>query len=281
MSIVYLFKFPEYIHLVKTDQLASTINWPMIQYDTKVFKGVTNNIEFIIRNNDRKPIKLVDCQLEAQIQKVNVVSNSMDFLPELQLIKSVVITDDVNGKAKLILCPEDIQHWAPGYYQYVVNITYNTGISEFLYTDVNKNTFGNFELLEGVSRSLAPAIEIVNSTFYPSLVDEYGYTLWAAGPVKGDAQIERANGTHTVAVYQNNFTGKFAIQGSLSNDDPMPDEWFYIPLDGINDWFLFTTSNNYIGPTLFNFTLNVYWLRFIYKPDPTNIGTVDKVLYKG
>ena len=281
MSLVYLFKFPEYIHLVKADQLAPNSNWPMIQYDTKVFKGVTNNIDFIIRNNDRKAIKLFDCQLEAQVQKVNTPSNSMDFLPELKLIKSVIITDDVNGKAKLTLLPEDIQHWEPGYYQYVIKISYGSGSSEYLYTDINKNTFGNFELKEGTTASLAPAIEIDNSQFTPTPVDLYEYTIWVSGAVQGDAQTNRANGTHTIVVYQNNFIGKFWIQGSLSNDAPMPDEWFDIPLKCITDWFEFTSENNNLGPTLFNFSLNVYWLRFIYRPDFANTGTFGKVLYKG
>jgi len=281
MPLVYLFKFPEYIHLVKADPLAPNINWPMIQYDTKVFKGVTNNIDFVVRNNDRKPIQLFNCQLDAQIQKVNTPSNSMDFLPELQLIKPVIITDDVNGKARLTLLPEDIQHWDPGYYQYVIKILSGSGQSEYLYTDVNKNTFGSFELKEGVISSLAPAIEIDNSQFTPTPVNLYDYTIWVSGAVQGDAQTGRANGTHTVAVYQNNFLGKFWVQGSLSSDAPLPDEWFEVPLTPTFNYFEFTQFNNNIGPTLINFSLNVYWLRFVYRPDVANTGTFGRVLYKG
>jgi len=280
MPIAYLFKFPEYNHLVKADFASSNINWPMIQYDTKIFKGVTNNIDFVIRNNDRKAIKLVSYQLQAQIQQVNTPSNSMDFLPEVLLTKMVDITDEINGKARLVLTPEDIQNWNPGYYRYVVKIINDDNTTEYLYTDVNKSTFGSFELKEGVISSLAPAIEIDESQFTPTPINLYDDTVWVSGGVQGDAQVGRANGTHTFAVYQNNFLGQFWIQGSLSSDSPLPTEWFYIPLDPNNDYFEFTANNNNLGPTLFNFSMNVYWLRFIYKPDLANTGTFGKVLYK-
>jgi len=280
MPIAYLFKFPEYIHLVKADYASSNINWPMIQYDTKIFKGVTNNIDFVIRNNDRKPIKLVAYQLQAQIQKVNAPSNSMDFLPEVILTKMVNITDEVNGKARLVLAPEDIQHWDPGYYRYVIQVSNVDGTTEYLYTDVNKSTFGMFELKEGVVSSLAPAIEIDNQQFTPTPVNLYDYTIWVSGAVQGDAQVGRANGTHTIAVYQNTFLGKFWVQGSLSTNAPLPSEWFDVALTPTTAHFEFTKDNNGPAPTLFNFSMNVYWLRFVYRPDVANTGTFGKVLYK-
>jgi len=280
MPTVFLFKFPEYIHLAKADPLAPNINWPMIQYDTKIFKGVPNNIDFVIRNNDRKAIQLVAYQLEAQIQRADAPSNSQGYLPEVLLIKQVKITDETTGKARLTLLPEDIDTWSPGYYRYVIQITDGQGAREYLYTDVNKNTFGTFEIKEGVVSSLAPAIEINDAQFTPAPVDLYDSTVYITSGVQGDAQSGRANGTHTVAVYQDNWLGQFWIQGSLSNDPPLPNEWFNIPLTSTTDWFEFTNYNNAQGPVLFNFTMNAYWIRFMYKPDIANAGTFTKVLYK-
>jgi hypothetical protein len=280
MPAVYLFKFPEYVQLVKVDAHAPNINWPMIQYDTKIFKGVPNSIDFVIRNNDRKPIKLVDYQLQAQIQQVNTAANSQTWLPEVLLTKAVTIIDETLGKARLTLLPEDIDEWNPGYYRYVIQLTNGQGSTEYLYTDVNKNTFGNFELREGVVSSLAPAIEIDGSQFTPSPVDMYDSTVYMTGAVQGDAQAGRANGTHTVAVYQTNWLGHFWVQGSLSNEPPLPSEWFDIPLSDKTAYYEFTKKNNNAGPTLFNFGINAYWLRFMYKPDLANRGAFNKLLYK-
>lgn len=281
MSTVFLFKFPEYIPLVKWDSYAPNINWPMIQYDTKVYKGASNSIDFVIRNNDRKPIKLVDYQLQAEIQQVNSPSNNQGFLPEVLLVKNCVVIDELMGKARLDLQPEDIQHWNPGYYRYVIKITDGQNRSEYLYTDINKNTFGNFELKEGVVSSLAPSIELDASKFTPTPVDSFTGTVFISSGVAGDAQTGRANGTHTIAVYQTRFQGKFWIQGSLNNEPPLPNEWFDIQIGEKTPYYQFTPSNNALGPTLFNFTMNVYWLRFIYQPIDANQGVFLKVLYKG
>lgn len=280
MSTVYLFKFPEYVQLVKWSDRAPNINWPMIQYDTKIFKGVPNSIDFVIRNNDRKTIRLVDYQLEAQIQAVNTPSNSQGYLPEVLLTKPCIIIDELMGKVRLDLLPEDIQEWRPGYYRYVIRITDGQGRSEYLYTDINKNTFGSFELKEGVVSSLAPPITVEAANFTPTPVDMYEGTAFMSSALQGDAQSGRANGTHTIAVYQTRFKGKFWIQGSLTPEPPLPQEWFNIPIGNGRDYFEFTDKNNMLGPTLFNFTLNAYWIRFIYRPDTENRGAFLKVLYK-
>lgn len=281
MPTVFLFKFPEYIPLVKWDSYAPNINWPMIQYDIKVFKGASNSIDFVIRNNDRKPIKLVDYQLQAEIQQVNSPSNNQGFLPEVLLVKNCVVIDELMGKARLDLQPEDIQHWNPGYYRYVIKIIDGQNRTEYLYTDINKSTFGAFELKEGVVSSLAPSIELDATKFTPTPVEEFRGTVYISSGLAGDAQTGRANGTHTVAVYQTRFQGKFWIQGSLNNEPPLPNEWFDIKIGGKTPYYEFNQTNNALGPTLFNFTMNLYWLRFIYQPTTTNQGIFLKVLYKG
>jgi len=105
--------------------------------------------------------------------------------------------------------------------------------------------------------------------------------VYISSGVAGDAQTGRANGTHTIVVYQTRFQGKFWIQGSLSNEPPLPAEWFDIKLGAKTQYFEFTQSNNAIGPTLFNFSMNLYWLRFVYQPITGNQGVFLKVLYKG
>lgn len=280
MPTVYLFKFPEYIPLVKWDDLAPNINWPMIQYDTKIYKGVTNTIDFLVKNNDRRTVKLVDYKLRAQIQQVNTPSNSQGFLPELLLIKDCAIIDDSAGKAKLVLTAEEIQHWNPGYYRYVIELINGAGQNEYLYTDVNKTSFGSFELKEGVISSLAPPQIFESADFTPNPINLYDDIDYLTGYVAGDAQAGRANGTHTFAVYQDKFQGRFWIQGSLSDESPLPTEWFNIPLGATTPYYQFTTENNTDSPALFNFTMNLYWVRFIYQPSIGNKGKFLKVLYK-
>jgi hypothetical protein len=280
MSINFLYKFHEYITLVKYDPTINRINMPSIQYNTKLYKGVSNNIDFIIQNNDRRPIRLFDYKLQVQIQRADQPSNTMQSSPEVLLKKYCTIIDEQNGKARLTLHNDDIQHWSPGYYRYVVQMVGADDNPEYLYTDVNKNTFGYFQLDEGVVSSIQPAIEINEYQFTPTPVDLYDATIWVTGALAGDAQSGRANGMHSIAVYQENFYGKFWIEGSLSVNSPMHDEWFEVPFTPDGHPHQFDFRNNWFGPTPFNFVMNLYWIRFVYRPDIANTGKFIRVLYK-
>lgn len=276
MSTVYLYKYREYVQLVMTNHNVPNINLPMIIYDTKVYKGVTNNIEFIIRNNDRKPVNLVGFGLIAQIRAVNNPSNSK--LPtEVLLEKPVTVIDETLGKCKLIFDPDDIENWSTGYYRYTVRMVYQDGRSELLFTDVNKSTWGSFELIEGISSSVVPAVEFAANRFTTSPIGEVDF-YYTTGAVAGDAQAERASGTHTVAVYTNNWNGRFWVEGSLSNEAPYPSEWF--PIQFENGLTYVEIKKDTPSPTLISFTMNLFWIRFSYKPDANNTGTFNKILYK-
>lgn len=248
----------------------------MIIYDTKIYKGVTNNIEFVVRNNDRKPINLVGVDLVVQIRAVNNPSNSK-LPPEILLEKPVSLIDETQGKCKLVLDPDDIEAWATGYYRYTVRMAYPDGHSELLFTDVNKSTWGSFELIEGISSSLVPAVEYAANRFTPTPIGEEDM-YYTTGAIVGDAQAQRASGTHTFAVYTNNWTGRVWVEGSLSNESPYPSEWF--PVQWQNGLTYIQVNSDDYSPRLISFTMNLYWIRFCYKPDANNQGQFTKILYK-
>jgi hypothetical protein len=270
MADQVLFKFKEYVQLWQTDRNVPNINGPMIQYNTKIYKGATNTIDFQVRNNDRKPVNLVGYQIEALVQRVEQ--------PELLLTKPVQATDDTSGKCRLTLLPGEIETWLAGYYRYTIRITDVTGKQEFLYTDVNRSTFGQFELIEGMEVALAPAKTILASEFTPYPTGEYDNS-WTTGALVGDAQDNRSNGMHTIVVYvSEDFMGDFWIQGSLTTQAPGPTDWFDIPLTESTKYFRY----NGTGPRIqvFNLTGNYYWIKMYYTVNPVNRGTFNKVLYK-
>lgn len=276
MTTVYLYRYREYVQLVRTDHNVPNINLPMIIYDTKVYKGVTNTIDFVIRNNDRKPINLVGLTLVVQIRAVNNPSNSK-LPPEVLLEKNAVMLDDTEGKCKLVLDPEDVEEWATGYYRYTVRAVYHDGRSELLFTDVNKSTWGSFELIEGISSSVVPPIEYTAARFTPTPAGIEG-VYYVTGAMAGDAQAQRASGTHTFSVYASGWTGNIWVEGSLSNDAPLPSEWFPIGLP--NGLTHMQVKPDTITPILINFTMNLYWVRFCYKPADNNKGLFERILYK-
>lgn len=278
MSTVYLYKYREYVQLTQDNRNVPNINLPMIIYDTKVYKGVTNYIDFVIRNNDRKPISMVGFDLMVQVREVDNISNAKQATPVL-LEKPVQRVDETTGKFRLVLDPNDIEDWDTGYYRYTVRTRDRNGIEELLFTDINKDTLGGFQLIEGISNSLVPAVEIPFKDFTPSPYTWQYQTQYVTGAMAGDAQSQRANGTHTIVAYTNKWTGKLWVEGCLSNNPPLPTEWFPIPLSANTAYFEYT-DDQFVGTKLFNFTMNLYWLRVVIRPALTNKGKFDKILYK-
>ena len=260
MSTVFLFAFREYVQLVQTNGNPNYINWPMITYDTKVYKGVTNTIDFVVRNNERRPVNLTGLDLSCTIQN--------QATGEILLTKQVNTLVALQGKAQLVLDPGDIEEWPANYYDYVVETTNDNGIQGLLYTDINKDVTGTFQLFDGVLRTQVPATEVLQEQFTQTPLGNNNDLMYLTGAFPGDAQSQKSNGMHTVAVYQSKWNGKFFIQASLSNQAPLPTEWFYIPLTtGPDPMYTFDNSNNAgPGPTLFNFSGNYYWVRFGYIP---------------
>lgn len=277
-----LFKFKEYVQLCQADRNVPNINLPMIQYNIKIYKGVTNTIDFMVRNNDRKPINLVGYKIEALIQRVEH--------PELLLQKYVQPIDEQGGKCQLILTSNEIKNWMGGYYRYSIRLTDQSGRTEYLYTDINRSSYGTFELIEGMASSLVPAIDINAFTPYPFSQYAYSYApypypfgdyenIWTTGALAGDAQVNQSNGIHTMVPYTRDFTGHFWIQASLSINAPDHIDWFNIQLSP--NHFHFSYTEKYNPPVkVFNFTGNYYWVRAFFKVDPMNKGTFDKILYK-
>ena len=173
----------------------------------------------------------------------------------------------------------EIGDWFGGFYRYTIRLTDVTGKQEYLFTDVNRSTFGTFELVEGMSVALAPSLDLPASRFTP--VGDNQYTnIFTTGSLAGDAQDNRANGMHTIVAYtSNNFIGHFWIQASLTTQAPTEVDWFDIPLTSTSTYFNYTAE---ISPSIkvFNLSGNYYWLRMFYKIDPTNHGSFDRILYK-
>lgn len=270
MSTVFLFQTSDLIQLTWEIDTVRNINLPMIQYNTKIYKGVTNSLDFQVKNNDRKAINLAGLTLTVRINNVET--------SDVLLTKAAQLTDEPNGRAQLILTPTEISEWPAGFYTYNVETTDTSGISRFLCVDLNRSITGNFELIDTIGNILVPATTIKGSQFTPQPIGSYS-SIWSSTAFPGNAQLGLLNGMHTCVVYQTNWTGKFWIQTSLNNDPPRDYEWSNSTIGTSGeDYYLFTNST----PTIcyFNIVISCNWIRFRFLPDSLNQGTFDQVSYK-
>ncbi len=271
MSLIYLYSYRLPVQLSMTDHRAPNYNRPMINYNTKVYKNNYNIIDFVIRNNDRRPVRLVDCQLSMLIEHAATKN--------IVLEKACVITDEVKGRAQVVLTADDTTNWSLGGYNYMVKITRPYQSQEFLYTDINNQAIGNFELFESVGGTFIPAETILGTHLTPVTVDwdEVKEQL-VSGAIPAVSSVGNNTGLFTIAFYQTNWMGKFRVQASLENLSPTERSWFTMDLQPgvLEDTFDGTSS----ALKSYSFTLNCRWIRFVCIPDLINRGTIDKIVYK-
>jgi hypothetical protein len=265
MSDIYLYYNPIQVWLVQSNRGAPNRNMNPNDVDFKLYKGVTNEMNFLIRNLDRKPIPLLGKKL-----LLTVVNN---FNNEIVLQKNIQIRDPYKGQAVATITPGEIQDFEIGYYRYTVLMINEDGIETLLYTDMNQRARGFFELKDGAFPPPKPAIQITSSEFLPLMINNNPInTVYVSSALRGDTLMDLRDGFMTSAIYLKNWTGIFTIQGTLESTPPdIFENWIEIEKK---------TYSGFTGIDWFNIEGNYSWIRFVYKDDPINEGTFSKVLFK-
>lgn len=271
MSLIYLYSYQLPVQLSETNHGAPNYNRPMYNYNIKLYKNNRNIIDFVVRNNDRKPVRLIDSRVDV------IVQNSVTGLVVLE--KQACVTDEVKGRAQLTITAAETENWPLGSYFYNVRLTNSDLSQEFLYVDLADSATGSFELLPAVGGILVPSTTIESEQFTPVTFDwDTNTTYRITGAQPAVNAVGTNTGFFTVAIYTTNFLGRFRCQASLQNLAPTEKSWFDVELfPGVTEIHIDPSSNS---PQAFNFTLDAQWIRFLYIADIDNLGNFDKVVYK-
>lgn len=260
---MYLYYHPIELNLLEGHR----VNFPMYRSKARAFKGTTNNIDFSIKDGDRKAVKVLDGQF-----KMYVFDNETD---EVIVAKYATTVDEVNGKYTVVLNAGDIQQHRPGYYRYSVVYTDFTGTDQMLYTDLAQDVLGELEIVDDAFPKHIPATVVKAEDFLP-LHGQDNTLYYTTGRYPGDAQDNSPDGLHTIALYLDNFTGTFQIQGSLEDYAAVDADYFNILSDGSSPFVL----TEFTGIKEFKVVGSYIWLRFQYTKDVSNMGSVTQLLYK-
>ena len=258
---VKIYYIPNIQHLTYYEEETSirVENNPMNRFDTVIFKGNNNTIDFSIRNRDRKAINLLD--------KTMTIHFTNSETGELVLTKTLEKLDIAKGYARVTVSEEEVYEWATGFYNYSVSVVEDNGREAYGFVDQVQNISGQLELRGGLVSSSTSVIEV--GTFLSTLIG--GEVTWQSGAVV------YGNGTvHTAAFYLTNFIGEIDIQVTLNSSIPTNE----------NDWATYDTfdtlSLTSAGLSCIKYfnVIGIYtFVRFVYRPHEFNLGTVDKVLY--
>ncbi len=279
MSTIKIYDIPVVVDLTILDNGVKNNNMPFNESDFKVYKGSHNPIEFIIRDNDRKPIDLTYKSL------LMTVIDFYSGAPVIQIDAEIIIP--LKGRIKIVFDPIETGDWMVGTYKYSILITNTDATTNLLAVDQDSNVAGFFELIDGLLPELTESAVQLGSDFTPINVTPptLDPTIYVSSAFPGDAAFGTNDGLHTAAVYVTDYAGKFWIEGSLE-DSPtsLDDDWFIINLTSFFEYHEFgntpLATDTFTGIEAFNFTGSIRWIRFKHQPDLDSPGTLDQVLFR-
>lgn len=258
------------VMLTQTISGVPNLNMPMNSTDFKIYRNAPVEIEFTIKNNDRKPIQLAGKKLICHL--IDSSNGSALLKRELEVL------DSQKGKAVLRVLPPDSVQWNLGFHQYSIQIQDSNGDTSLLYFSDVFDAGGHFEVLESVTPRPVQAIEVNGNAFTSMKWNQYEETYWISSALPGGAQAGYTDTLHTIALYGDNFSGRFLLQGSVENQPSL--EWHnWFPID-LTPESSDVRLKDFTGIEAFNFRANVLWVRFVYQPDVSNKGSIKKILYK-
>jgi hypothetical protein len=228
-----------------------------------IYTNLDTDLEFFITNTDRKPINIDGKTFSASV----IDRNSKSIV----LTKTLIPNNYDLGNVIMRISQGDSSTLTPGLYDLIITYTDEQSRTYGLHSDQNNRISyvlevkGNPFPTETASNSADSFLNNGSGNYYSSIFPS-------------TAQTFNEDGTNTAAFYVTNFTGTVFAQGSLDNS-PADNTWFNIQLDPENSEDSWTFVNE-TGVIPFTWDGMFMWVRFYYVPDPSNTGTLDKILYR-
>jgi hypothetical protein len=230
---------------------------PLIAYD-----GVTNDFEFFVIDNSRKPVSLANKTFKASV--VNRTTKTAI------ITKTLVTLSTDTGSVLMRLTESDLGKLSPALYDVTITYTDNEAMVFGLYSDQNARLTYVLEVKANTATTITPSQDDESLTGDTDTTNNF----------TGTAQSQNSDGTNTVVAYTTNFSGKFYAEGSLEQSPTEAvGDWFTIQLNpgDAEDYWTFTGAT---GLEPFTFDGMFMWVRFRYVAAVGNEGTLDKVLYR-
>jgi hypothetical protein len=275
---VFLYDKKRRVELTLREFPSGVVNWnlPMNSNDFRVFKDVQNDVEFVVRNADRKPVNMM-----GRSAKINLFDQKTNTLLHQQDLK---VINEAKGICKLVLLPDVTADWFLQTYSYSVQVTNVDGSTHLLYMDTFESQTGFFELAQGPIFDPQPSIEIPYEALSQTSeeIDGVDTSIRVSSALQGSLQRNNTSGVHTLVATLDNFSGKIRIQGSLEPSTPTESNWFDIEIK---------EYDHQTSTEAFTFEANLMWVRvWVYnrfeqldempQPLPADLGKITKIAFR-
>lgn len=261
-----LYLYADTIELVLTAGTLYVDNRPMNIRKMSIHKGLTNTLNFVVRDRDRR---LQD------VANNTVTAYMVSQIDGTRLVTRTLTTGTGKGQLTLTINEGDLRNITPG--RYSMYVTYNTTDCDDypLYADQNNNIKFDVEVTDQATL-VPPATESSNVFFQVSNTAVSGNAnIFVSNSLTGNQMGNFINSQHSMAIYPQTFTGNIWIQGSClvslpDQEDTVDWDWFNIQQISL--------ANANVAQYV-TFVINANWLRIKYIPD-NNTSVITKVLVR-
>lgn len=262
-------------------------NLPMYAKNINLFRGIDNTVEFSIKDSDQQPYTGYANNF------LCVITNL--YQPGLTLTKYLYELDPGNGIYSLTLTCGELQKWSTGAYNYSVIMQNVDGTQNILYTTLDQEITGVFDLIDQpypiqqysyYIGSTVPPTTPPNSTAKDWTMVLYNpiasppVTDFISSSFAGNGQKNINDALSSFTLNLNNFTGTFWLQATLDYTPQTDADWFNVPIDPLNP------NNNFINFTadsdlhVYSFQGNFIWIRFRYEVTSMSPGSINRIWLK-
>jgi hypothetical protein len=231
------------------------------------FKGVDNILDLTVSGNDRRPVNLL--RREITITFWDRSTGTTIFRRRAMPVVAE------NGVARLTVFARDLMTLGPGLYTLAATIVNEDGLETALTWNRAQQAGFDIEVKD----------EVVPTSRSTSIITDYtdvstpsAQSTFVSSAVNGPTYYRKDNSMFTVAVYGSNWTGSIIVQGTL--DEVVNGSTLWADLKPQD----YTTAKldfaGYTGIDPYNYYGGVRWLRVVKQNNPSNAGTLDKVLIR-
>lgn len=227
------------------------------QRQLNITKGIDNILTFEIKNQDQKPISILNsytCKFIAFDENNTEVLNKTGTIKETS-------TPNYKGQFTVNVSANDTLNLKGQYLTYFVHLIDSNNNDVITYADAQFGTKGTIDL--DTETLPGPKASYNVQTFSETSADTFiSETITAEPALNGNEAL------HTSAIYTTGFTGTVTVQGTLENQITGTTAWVDIAS---------ATYTNPTQPQYINFNGVFSHIRFQYNK---TAGTVDKVLVR-
>jgi len=230
---------------------------PVYQKNITIYKGITNTLEFQLKNPDQKPVTLAG-------KTTHFVAFDENNKMVLDLLGDSLIEN--KGLFKVDIGESDILNIKSQYLSYNVYITDSTNSKILTYADEQLNANGTIYVSTEAFPGPSATYEVTSFNSIAQDSSEFISEYISAEPA-----INGNEALHTAVIYSTGYIGDITVQGTLENQIN----------ENTTDWFDIETvyfSGDEITPIPINFYGVFSYIRFKTSNIPTD--TITKILVR-